>query len=144
MRRNVWRALWSGAVGVVVGATALSGITTAVHALGSIWVPGLWQDGQFVMVHVLTIPVGALLGGGIGLAGVLLSTGRRRSAGATCILVGLPPLLFLGAWVWPDPSRLSAPWAGVPTGGAALCVVLGMWFLTTDRIVGRRHDEYEP
>jgi len=84
------------AVGVGVGAVGLSLVTLAYHWL---FYRRTLYDGQYAMIFMLTMPVGAVLGAATGYAWVVAGN-KSQVAGIACLVaLGVATVPF-GIYLW--------------------------------------------
>jgi hypothetical protein len=74
-----------------------------------LFIPALLHDGQYILVFLLTVPIGAGLGAVTAYALVLHRRGERRNAGAISLAGGIVMALAHGPWLFGLP--LSFLWA---------------------------------
>jgi len=125
--RTAFSVFSSGLLGAVVGACGLSLLVTLLYALqDSISQSSTSSDGQFVLVYVVTIPIGSLLGAVVGVSRRLAQTHSTQAA-ALCIIGGIIPVIAVLAWILPEhPDRIFSIWAAAPLLLAACVFVYGM------------------
>ena len=126
------QVIWTVLKGAAFGATVLSAISWIAYLIQD-FTAGTRSDGQFVVLFIIAIPIGAVLGASINLSKEMASKGRARAAGVLAIAAGAIPGVAIWAWLLPDHiNRIWTIWAGVPFA-CALGVVIYGFFLTAAR-----------
>lgn len=119
--------IFAPAVGIPAGALAHSLFTLGAYLVLQ---PATTRSGEFGWIYMVTVPLGAVMGAGLGISAALWGLGWKRGAAGGLIVTGAGLILF--SWVIALATSnsfrelITLPSVGSPVGWGAVFILAGL------------------